>query len=166
MLPVSPLPQKKWGTACMFLQRGIRADLRPLARELLQDAREIRDKPLIPGSCAPKRRCGGMADATDSKSVVLRDVWVQLPPPAPYFIGEAPFRRLRKVIPRKKHFRSYPVVKVGRFGAGCRFITVDAYNNDKAINFYLKNSFNFLTSKDVKEDTRLMYFDLITFMRP
>ena len=30
-----------------------------------------------------KRRCGGMADATDSKSVGSNIVWVQVPPPAP-----------------------------------------------------------------------------------
>ena len=30
-----------------------------------------------------KRRCGGMADATDSKSVGSDTVWVQVPPPAP-----------------------------------------------------------------------------------
>ena len=28
-------------------------------------------------------RSGGMADATDSKSVVRKGVWVRLPPPAP-----------------------------------------------------------------------------------
>ena len=30
-----------------------------------------------------KRRCVGMADETDSKSVVSNGVWVQVPPPAP-----------------------------------------------------------------------------------
>ena len=86
------------------------------------------------------------------------------------------FRKLRKRIPHKKHFRSYPAVKAGRFGVhkkyhnqrigteamdfikafftlknktGCRFITVDAYN----------------TSQDEKEDTRSTYFDLMTFVR-
>src|SRR5690606_19887234 len=28
-------------------------------------------------------RCGGMADATDSKSVVREDMWVRVPPPVP-----------------------------------------------------------------------------------
>ena len=32
-------------------------------------------------------RCGGMADATDSKSVVREDVWVQVPPSAPSWRG-------------------------------------------------------------------------------
>ena len=31
-------------------------------------------------------RCGGMADATDSKSVVGNNVWVQVPPPVPCWI--------------------------------------------------------------------------------
>jgi GNAT superfamily N-acetyltransferase len=95
-------------------------------------------------------------------------------------------------MPRKKHLKSYPAVKVGRFGVhreyhrkrigtevmdfikafftkrnktGCRFITVDAYKNEGAINFYSRNGFLFLTPEDEKEDTRLMYFDLMTFVR-
>jgi GNAT superfamily N-acetyltransferase len=102
------------------------------------------------------------------------------------------FRKLRKEIPHKKHFRSYPAVKVGRFGVeqkyhnqrvgtevmdfvkafftlknktGCRFITIDAYNYPRTINFYIKNGFSFLTSQDEKDDTRSMYFDLMTFVR-
>ncbi len=57
---------------------------------------------------------------------------------------------------------------------GCRFIIVDSYNTNEALNFYKKNGFNFLFSSeeqekiatDVSNDsqikTRLMYFDLIT----
>ena len=102
------------------------------------------------------------------------------------------FRKIREDIPHKKHFRSYPAVKVGRFGVdekfhkqsvgtevmdfikafftlrnktGCRFITVDAYNYPRTINFYKKNGFDFLTSQDETEDTRSMYFDLMTFVR-
>jgi hypothetical protein len=57
---------------------------------------------------------------------------------------------------------------------GCRFIIVDSYNTNEALNFYKKNGFNFLfsteeqekTATDVSNDiqikTRLMYFDLIT----
>ena len=33
----------------------------------------------------PFRRCDGMADVTDSKSVGGDTVWVQVPPPAPYY---------------------------------------------------------------------------------
>ncbi|MFZ4741132.1 MAG: GNAT family N-acetyltransferase [Bacteroidales bacterium] len=90
-----------------------------------------------------------------------------------------------KMITRKK-YESYPSVKIARFAVsqnhkgkkigsslidiikrtfitnnrtGCRYITVDAYG--KSIGFYQKNGFLFLTKKDIKEDTRLMYFDLI-----
>lgn len=102
------------------------------------------------------------------------------------------FRKIMEKIPHKKHFMSYPAVKVGRFGVdqnyhnqrigtevmdfvkafftlknktGCRFITIDAYNYPRTINFYKKNGFDFLTSHDEKEDTRSMYFDLMTFVR-
>lgn len=38
------------------------------------------DRPLS----ADSSRSGGMADAEDSKSFVRKDVWVQIPPPAPH----------------------------------------------------------------------------------
>jgi ribosomal protein S18 acetylase RimI-like enzyme len=47
---------------------------------------------------------------------------------------------------------------------GCRYITVDAYNNEKTIPFYRKNGFNFLTESDSGDTTRLMYFDLRWFI--
>jgi GNAT superfamily N-acetyltransferase len=99
-------------------------------------------------------------------------------------------KKLEKPIPHPKRMRSYPAVKVGRlavkakyagsgFGSdiltlikhhfttgnktGCRFITVDAYNKEKAIRYYRKNGFDFLTKQDEGEDTRLMFFDLIKF---
>jgi GNAT superfamily N-acetyltransferase len=98
--------------------------------------------------------------------------------------------RLEKTIPHPKRIKVYPAVKVGRlavktkyegdgFGSdildlikhsfttgnktGCRFITVDANNNSKAIGYYVKNGFDFLVNEDAKEETRLMYFDLIRF---
>ena len=43
---------------------------------------------------------------------------------------------------------------------GCRFITVDAYNQERVINFYQKNGFKLLTHKDYDKDTRSMFFDL------
>ena len=43
---------------------------------------------------------------------------------------------------------------------GCRFMTVDAYNNDRVIKFYKKNGFQFLSNKDTNKKTRIMYFDL------
>jgi len=42
--------------------------------------------------------------------------------------------------------------------AGCRFVTVDAYHS--ALQFYERNDFRYLTTKDKDEDTRVMYFDL------
>ena len=38
------------------------------------------------------------------------------------------------------------------------FITVDAYRT--SLDFYEKNSFRYLTTKDIDDDTRAMYFDL------
>ncbi len=95
----------------------------------------------------------------------------------------------RKLFEREKHFRYYPAVKIGRLGVdkdfkraglgsqilsflkiffviknktGCRFLTLDAYNDKKVLDFYLKNDFLFLHDKDKNEKTRIMYFDLIT----
>jgi len=97
--------------------------------------------------------------------------------------------------------RSYPAVLIGRFGVniillrsgvgcevmdfikswfiepknktGCRFLVVDAYNEEIPIKFYSKNGFSFLFNTEPQEKeylnipeniplkTRLMYFDLI-----
>jgi GNAT superfamily N-acetyltransferase len=45
---------------------------------------------------------------------------------------------------------------------GCRLLIVDAYNNSRVLNFYMKNDFQLLIEKDKdkKKPTRLMYFDL------
>ncbi|MDQ1317211.1 MAG: hypothetical protein QG588_862 [Candidatus Poribacteria bacterium] len=88
---------------------------------------------------------------------------------------------------RKKHYSSYPAVKIARFGVGkpfqrknigsyainmikelfitdnrtgCRFITIDAYNTSPVLNFYKKNEFQFLSGKDKQKRTRSMFFDL------
>ena len=111
-------------------------------------------------------------------------------------------KKVLKNIPSQKRFKSYPAILIGRLGVskkftslgigtellnfikswfierdnktGCRFIIVDSYNTNEALNFYKKNGFNFLfsseeqekTATDVSNDsqikTRLMYFDLIT----
>jgi len=113
-------------------------------------------------------------------------------------------RRLGKEIPWAKQGRNYPAVLVGRLGVnlkyksmglgsqildfikawfvsdknktGCRFIIVDAYNNPKSYDFYIRNGFSFLfkdesaeksynnISKKERLKTRLMYFDLITIV--
>lgn len=95
------------------------------------------------------------------------------------------WNRINRHIHNNKRRRSYPSVKVGRlavgeeyaklgFGsrildyiknwyakgnrAGCRFLTVDAYRD--ATKFYEKNGFDYFTTLDVLDNTRLMYFDL------
>lgn len=119
-------------------------------------------------------------------------------------------RKAKKDIPHAKSFPSYPAVKVGRLGVdinyrkkgfglgsqmmnfikgwfadpenktGCRFITVDAYNNEEALEYYKRNSFVFLFPNEVDEveyvnkdrdahhqlkpedlKTRTMHFDLM-----
>ncbi len=103
--------------------------------------------------------------------------------------------RFRKVILKlvpfeKRGHKTSPSVKVGRFAVakkyqgrdigsklmnfiknfftdknktGCRFIIVDAYK--EAVGFYQKNGFDFLTPEDEDQETRLMWFDLKTFIQ-
>lgn len=94
------------------------------------------------------------------------------------------FRRRRFI--NEKRIRSYPAVKICRLGvhnkckgtgigtilidfiksyflvnnkAGCRFITVDAYNN--AVLFYERNDFKLLRVGSNDSDiTKLLYYDL------
>ena len=93
------------------------------------------------------------------------------------------FRRRRFV--NEKRIKSYPAVKICRFGiatsshgygfgsillnfiklhflddnkTGCRFLTVDAYLN--AIPFYERNDFQHLKAHDEDLATRLLFFDL------
>jgi hypothetical protein len=103
-----------------------------------------------------------------------------------FLADKAGWKKIRKSIPNSKLRSSYPAVKIGRlavskkyahsgFGklmirivremliadtqqTGCRFLTVDAYQN--ALDFYIRNNFDFLTTEDENEHTRLMYFDL------
>lgn len=105
-------------------------------------------------------------------------------------IGNGAFRRLTQSEPRGKRYSSQPAVKIGRFAVaqechrsgvggrlldylkawftqgnktGCRFIIVDASQN--AIPFYERNGFVMLSSRDSNDETRLMYFDLMTVAR-
>lgn len=100
--------------------------------------------------------------------------------------------RFKRKLPRSKHRKDYPAVKIGRLAVskehcgqrhgtrilnyvkqlfitnnrtGCRFITVDAYA--PARTFYEKNGFDYFrpadkTRKLQDTDTVLMYFDLQT----
>jgi len=99
---------------------------------------------------------------------------------------KALWNKVGRKIPNSKRRKTYPAVKIGRlavalqysgFGigrhiidavrimyiskphhAGCRFLIVDAYRS--ALQFYEKNNFRYLTTKDKEDDTRIMYFDL------
>mgnify|MGYP003093494317 CR=1 FL=1 len=106
------------------------------------------------------------------------------------FTSKSQFRKfLRELIPYpKRHLKTIPALKIGRLaidktfkgkGLGsvimaniiskcikmnkeqaCRLITVDAYA--KAVAFYQKIGFEFLTKSDENEETRLMFLDLAT----
>jgi GNAT superfamily N-acetyltransferase len=94
------------------------------------------------------------------------------------------FNKVNKIHFNKQR-KTYPAMKIGRLAVdyefkgnnigsyilnavatmmtaardfGCRFITVDAYR--EAFGFYLKNDFEFLSSEDEADNTRLMYCDL------
>jgi GNAT superfamily N-acetyltransferase len=106
-------------------------------------------------------------------------------------LSKTEWNRLRRTYPNRKRLNKLPSVKIGRLGVdkkyqgadigtqlldyikilfidnnktGCRYITVDAYNNAKTISFYKKNGFSFLTENDKDEQTRLMKFDLKWFI--
>ncbi|MDR1161015.1 MAG: GNAT family N-acetyltransferase [Tannerellaceae bacterium] len=110
-------------------------------------------------------------------------------------------KKLTVNIPYEKSLSSYPALLIGRLGvhqdfgkrgigselirfirtialnednwSGCRYLTVDAYNNEIARNYYETNGFLYLFSTEKQEKeyigmpenrelkTRLMYFDLI-----
>lgn len=90
----------------------------------------------------------------------------------------------RKIPHKKRIYNSYPAVKIGRLAVateyrsqgigtqivdyikmdfidsnktGCRFLTVDAYNNPKTIQFYERNGFQLLSNEG---ETILMFYDL------
>ena len=110
-------------------------------------------------------------------------------------------RKLTENIPHEKSLSSYPATLIGRLGVGkefsgkgigtellkiikqwmllpsnisaCRYLTVDAYNNERTLKFYEANGFKTIFSSDRQEKeyiglsyekelkTRLMYFDLM-----
>ena len=94
-------------------------------------------------------------------------------------------RQMRKRFVNEKRRKHFPAVKIGRFAvdksyessgvgrylisliksstitnqkSGCRFITVDAYND--AIGFYEKNGFNMVNTYNPERRTQSMFFDL------
>ena len=91
-------------------------------------------------------------------------------------------------IPFEKRIKQYPAVLIGRLGVNLnyqgsglayelmdfikgwvyvdhkpafRLLLLDAYNRPKQLNYYLKNGFLPLLNYDLKEETRLMYFDML-----
>ncbi len=108
-------------------------------------------------------------------------------------------KKVRENIPHAKGMKSYPATLIGRLGVAkkfegqgigkqlmnfiksmcliedgnrCRFLLVDAYNNEKTINYYTKNEYQFVFSTEQQErdyyemppekelKTRFMFFDL------
>jgi GNAT superfamily N-acetyltransferase len=90
-------------------------------------------------------------------------------------------------LPEEKRYPSIPAVKIARLGVqqilrghgigslllnltkvlfvtnnrtGCRFVTVDAYNHPKVLEFYLRENFDFIWPKDATRTTRIMFYDL------
>lgn len=110
-------------------------------------------------------------------------------------------KKVRQDIPNEKAMKSYPAALIGRLGVAsdfassgigsqlidfiksfclieygnrCRFLLVDAYNEDKVLRFYQKNEFRILFSTEQQEQeyynnnaiplkTRFMYFDLLAW---
>jgi GNAT superfamily N-acetyltransferase len=108
-------------------------------------------------------------------------------------------KKVTQFIPHAKGMKSYPATLIGRLGVAkkfegqgigkqlmsfikslcliedgnrCRFLLVDAYNNENAISYYSKNEFQFVFSTEEQEKeyyqmsatkelkTRFMFFDL------
>lgn len=118
------------------------------------------------------------------------------------FIANSARNRIQRGISNAKRGMNYPAVLIGRLGVaadyrgkglnvgsqildyikgwfqsednktGCRFIVVDAYNNEKTLHFYEKNGFKPLYKTESEErsflelspeellETRFMFFDL------
>ena len=117
------------------------------------------------------------------------------------YLPNARKKKVAKLVPHVKQDLIYPAVLIGRLGisikfqhlhigtevmdfikswfvepynkTGCRYIVVDAYNDDIPVSFYKKNGFDFMFSTEEQEKayrgivsdmplkTRLMFFDLI-----
>lgn len=117
-------------------------------------------------------------------------------------IAKSARNRIQRSLPNAKRGLNLPAVLIGRLGVsaeyrgrgmnigtqildfikdwfrseenktGCRFIVVDAYNNDRTLNFYEKNGFKPLYKTEAEErafleipddaplETRFMFFDL------
>ena len=101
------------------------------------------------------------------------------------FENKSTFNRLNRKINNAKRMRQYPAMKIGRLAidmmqrnkgigstllniikffliedpqSGCRFITVDAYND--AVGFYERNGFVMVNEFQADRRTQPMFFDL------
>lgn len=114
-------------------------------------------------------------------------------------------KKVGKEVPYAKRDLVYPAVLIGRLGidkeyqakgigaelldyikqwlcfshnkSACRYLIVDAYNNEKVLSYYQRNGFDFVFSSEQQEidyraidaergtNTRLMYFDLIRLLK-
>lgn len=99
-------------------------------------------------------------------------------------------RKKQRLFPSSLQYRTYPAVKICRLGTrqehqrqgigsyilwalkclfltenrtGCRFVTVDAYNDPPTLTFYQRNDFEILTEEDAKSPTRALFCDLLRF---
>lgn len=96
-------------------------------------------------------------------------------------------------VPEGKRFPTWPAVKIARLGVanewqrrgigtqaidlvkqlfvsenrtGCRILTVDAYARQGVALFYRASDFEFLSSRDIGQPTRSMWFDLKRMLNP
>ncbi len=118
------------------------------------------------------------------------------------YIAKSAKNRIQRKVPNAKRGLNFPAVLIGRLGVssefqgkglnigsqildfvkdwfrsednktGCRFLVVDAYNNEKTLHFYEKNGFKLLYKAEHEEraflelspdeplETRFMFFDL------
>lgn len=101
--------------------------------------------------------------------------------------SKSAWNKINREIPNSKRRKSYPALKIGRLAVhedysgqgigkdiinyimytttfqnpyGCRFLTVDALLS--AIPFYQKCGFRFFSELDATDDTRLMFYDLMS----
>jgi GNAT superfamily N-acetyltransferase len=109
-------------------------------------------------------------------------------------------KKVRELIPHEKTLQSYPAFLVGRLGVSqnfmgqgvgtqlikhikgfcirnfpdfCRFLLIDAYNDNSVLSFYLKSNFSFVFSTEEQErtayrvdmaktlETRYLFYDMI-----
>lgn len=120
------------------------------------------------------------------------------------YIPKPSRNKLQRTVPGQKHLRTYPAVLLGRLGVnkryqgrdfligqqvmnfiktwfiqddnktGCRFLVVDAYNQERVLRFYERNGFKYLYATEELEKgeqhfpddelppyTRLMFLDLL-----